>query len=434
MKSKHITVKENGVHVKIYAWRGRRKTIHLKDGTPKEVVFDQFDVVDYVDGRRKFITFGDEKRARAKALEIARRKAPAEFGVVKLDGDEPMQYESAKATLRGTEDRLDKVAVEYADARKRLGNVSVSEAVTFYLRMNPQPLPDVTVKRAVTEMVKAKRADGVSAVYLKDLEFRLGKFVEKFNVPVASLTVADLTMFLRDLDCGPRSRNNYRLAVTTFIKFCEASGYIHEGAVNTKKVSRAKEAHSEIEIFGPREIAKLIIAAKPAAKNGVNRRYAEGQGLLPLLLLGAFAGLRTAEIERQRWEDVMLDRGFIRVTGVKGNTAQKRLVPISENLKAWLLTCRKASGLVCDIERTPDAIRRMAERAGVAWKHNALRHSFISYRCAETQDVAKTSFEAGNSPTMIHKHYRELVTPEQAKEWFSITPGNVFAKSVEEAA
>jgi hypothetical protein len=58
-----------------------------------------------------------------------------------------------------------------------------------------------------------------------------------------------------------------------------------------------------------------------------------------------------------------------------------------------------------------------------AWKHNALRHSFISYRVAETQDVAKVSLEAGNSPQMIFQHYRELVTEKSAKEWFSIVPG-----------
>jgi hypothetical protein len=30
--------------------------------------------------------------------------------------------------------------------------------------------------------------------------------------------------------------------------------------------------------------------------------------------------------------------------------------------------------------------------------------------------------EAGNSPAMIHQHYREVVTPEEAKAWFSIVP------------
>jgi hypothetical protein len=32
------------------------------------------------------------------------------------------------------------------------------------------------------------------------------------------------------------------------------------------------------------------------------------------------------------------------------------------------------------------------------------------------------ALELGNSPEKLFKHYRELVTPEAAKEWFSIFP------------
>ncbi|MEI6078041.1 MAG: hypothetical protein WCS94_20850, partial [Verrucomicrobiota bacterium] len=60
--------------------------------------------------------------------------------------------------------------------------------------------------------------------------------------------------------------------------------------------------------------------------------------------------------------------------------------------------------------------------APFAWKHNALRHSFISYRVAEVKNVAEVALEAGNSPQMIFKHYRELVRPDAAKAWFSIKP------------
>ncbi len=56
------------------------------------------------------------------------------------------------------------------------------------------------------------------------------------------------------------------------------------------------------------------------------------------------------------------------------------------------------------------------------WRQNALRHSFISYRVALTGDVARTALEAGNSPKMIFRHYREVVTEEDAKAWFAITP------------
>ena len=66
MKAKNITVKDNGVSVRIY----------VKERTKGGSTYTQYDVVDYVDGVRKFISFADEKRARAKAAEIAARIAP----------------------------------------------------------------------------------------------------------------------------------------------------------------------------------------------------------------------------------------------------------------------------------------------------------------------------------------------------------------------
>ena len=63
-----------------------------------------------------------------------------------------------------------------------------------------------------------------------------------------------------------------------------------------------------------------------------------------------------------------------------------------------------------------------AKAAGFSWKRNALRHSFCSYRLAQTQDAARVALEAGNSPQMLFQHYRELVTPKDAKRWFAIAP------------
>ena len=63
-----------------------------------------------------------------------------------------------------------------------------------------------------------------------------------------------------------------------------------------------------------------------------------------------------------------------------------------------------------------------SEIAEFKWKHNALRHSFISYRVAQVQNVAQVALEAGNSPQMIFQHYRELVRPDAAKAWFGLMP------------
>ena len=56
------------------------------------------------------------------------------------------------------------------------------------------------------------------------------------------------------------------------------------------------------------------------------------------------------------------------------------------------------------------------------WKRNGLRHSFCSYRLAVTSDAAKTALEAGNSPAMVFRHCRELVTDQEAAEWFAVMP------------
>ena len=78
-------------------------------------------------------------------------------------------------------------------------------------------------------------------------------------------------------------------------------------------------------------------------------------------------------------------------------------------------------------------MRKAADSAKITWKHNVLRHSFISYRLALVQDVNRVALEAGTSPAMIFRHYRELATPEQAHTWFAIAPSvtpNVIPISV----
>ena len=75
-------------------------------------------------------------------------------------------------------------------------------------------------------------------------------------------------------------------------------------------------------------------------------------------------------------------------------------------------------------------MRDAAAKAKVEWKVNGLRHSFITYRLAATKNVAEVAHEAGNSPTMIFRHYRELATPAQAEEWFGMKPAHAAARNV----
>jgi hypothetical protein len=97
-------------------------------------------------------------------------------------------------------------------------------------------------------------------------------------------------------------------------------------------------------------------------------------------------------------------------------------VPLLTNLRAWLEPMKQDAGLVCHLPNLHTRLNYLGEKAGVGWKQNALRHSFASYRLAEIQDAAKVALEMGNTPEKLFRHYRELVTPEAAREWFNIMP------------
>ncbi len=107
----------------------------------------------------------------------------------------------------------------------------------------------------------------------------------------------------------------------------------------------------------------------------------------------ALAGLRTAEIERLDWREINLASKFIEVKTKKAKTRARRLVPIVPALAAWLQSYRadeEADGPPTEGPVWPQSLpylfelqRDAAKEAGVDWKHNALRHSFISYRVAD---------------------------------------------------
>src|SRR5439155_26357105 len=137
-----------------------------------------------------------------------------------------------------------------------------------------------------------------------------------------------------------------------------------------------------------------------------------------------FAGLRAEEILRVEWSDVERRPGFIEVAAHKAKTATRRIVPIAESLSRRLAIAPRNGERVWPHSKAYffEALRNAASDAKITWKQNALRHSFISYRLAETQNINSVALEAGNSPQMIFRHYRELATPQQAKTWFAIAP------------
>ena len=151
--------------------------------------------------------------------------------------------------------------------------------------------------------------------------------------------------------------------------------------------------------------------------------------MVSFLALGGFAGLRTAEIQRLHWADVLFDQGWIEIKAEKANTGSRRLTPISDNLQQWPMPHRQ-TGLVLPHKEIWREITALSGSLGFAWERNVLRHSAISYRVATTQNVNQIALESGNSPVIIFKHYGELVTPADAQKWGGITPKSGSAEGI----
>ncbi len=163
--------------------------------------------------------------------------------------------------------------------------------------------------------------------------------------------------------------------------------------------------------------------------------------LKPYLAVRALAGLRESEANLLGWKDVHLDTGWIEITEevAKQTYDQQgvaREVPIQAALKEWLAGHAEKEGRICSLEDPLQAIPRLAKRAGVNLPKNALRHSFITYRCAILGDVPRVADECGNSPAIIRKYYRKRGGQVQADapKWFEIYPSATESNIIQHPA
>ena len=207
---------------------------------------------------------------------------------------------------------------------------------------------------------------------------------------------------------APRTRNNFRTSFTTFFSFCRRNGYLSKNVpTEAEGISKAKVRTGDIAILRPTQMQALL---KEASSE-----------IIPFITLGGFAGLRSAEIQRLEWNDILFDQGWIEVKPEHAKTSSRRLVPISDNLRQWLGPLQ-GEGKVLIKREIWREVTALAKHLGFGWEPNVLRHSAISYRVATTQNVNQVALESGNSPTIIFGHYRELVTPAEARKWWAICP------------
>lgn len=390
-----------------------------KDGTP--VTYLSFLVGYSLLGKRKLESHSDFGKAQAAAEAAIDKISKGEQSVLQLANRDREIYQRSKESLAPFNVDLDVAAVGYADVLRILNGMGTpAEAARFFVKHHTKQLPRITVPAAVEKCLAQAKADGKSKVRMHELDHYLNAFARDINTDVSEVTPSIVSQYLTGLTASERTKKNARDIIGYFGRWLVLHGYLARGADLTEGVQRYSMKTGDIQIFTPAELARLIEKASDK--------------LLPYLLIGAFAGLRGAEILRLDWSEIDLADGFIEVKAEKAKTDVRRLVPIKDNLKAWLQPLAKKSGPVCSlksiwnnfVELVDDINKALPRNAPdsdkIQWKKNGLRHSCISYRVAECADVARVADESGNSPGVIKSNYLKRVKPDQAKEWFAISP------------
>ena len=148
--------------------------------------------------------------------------------------------------------------------------------------------------------------------------------------------------------------------------------------------------------------------------------------MLAYLAIGAFSGLRCAELMRLDWSEINLDDGLIEVKACKAKSARRRLVDIEPVLSAWLKPLAKESGPLTPWRSILGPLMVLCKRAGLAiWPQNALRHSFASYHISHFKNAAVLALQMGHTGTgLIFRHYRAVVKESEAAQWWNLFPAD----------
>ncbi len=293
-------------------------------------------------------------------------------------------------------------------------------------RKRPCPVPEL-----VASFLKKKAEKGVTRHTLRDLRSALVPFAKSFAVKITDLTRDGVEKWLNSREVGPRRWNNMRAAIVALHRHARDYDMLPAERTSVEKIEKRKVKVSVLT-YSPAQLCKLL-AAVPADWQ-------------PLILLGAFAGLRPEEISPDtryksstkpgiKWENILWEKNKIDVPAEVAKDRRRRFATLSETLREWLYPLSgggKKTGLIAPRGYYPTLIAGWSAKSGVQWLSDALRHSYASYRLALTRDMASLCLEMGNSATMIHRHYLDLKHEDEAREWFAVLPKS--AKSAKKTA
>jgi integrase len=370
-----------------------------------------FRVTGWLDGKRirKNFPTRAEASAERQALEIQRLQA--------------------ETGIRTTATRLTDAQLHEAEASfRRL--IDAPKSLSFYLDYAlanyRAPEREISVGDAAAAYLASKRQEHarglLSACQLKDIRLQLETLKKHFpNKTLSRLSRESLAIHCQRGNASPKTFNNRRGVLFTFFKFSFFKDWL--AANPLEKVPHLRIAHH-------RGSAKTL-SAEQVEKLMRHVEQLNGGAFVPFFALALFAGirpcLRAGEILKLRPEHVRLDTGVILIEPEVSKVRMKRNVAIQPNLAAWLTAypLKKFPIIPAKLQHTRAAVAKLFDLS-----HDIMRHTFISMHVGKFRSMGEAALQAGNSESIIRKHYLDLKTKEESEQFFAITPRHAKAAPV----
>jgi integrase len=297
---------------------------------------------------------------------------------------------------------------------------SLSSWVDFALANYREPARRKLLAEAVTQFVAAKQheheQDLLSEAHLVRLRRQLNRLQLHFpGATVAELTAPQLVGYFERGLAARKTFNNRRGIISTFLKYALQRDWITDNPLVKIPAHRMRRRRSAARTLTAQQAEELMTYVEQQ----------QGGCAVPFFALCLFAGIRpcirTGEILRLRPEHVRLAENVIGIDGEVSKVREPRNVAIQPNLAAWL----RAYPLT-EFPIIPPNLQHL--RAEIAKKfdlwHDIMRHTFISMFVAKFRSLGEAALQAGNSESIIRKHYLDLKSTDEAEQFFSILPAH----------
>jgi len=315
----------------------------------------------------------------------------------------------------------------------RIGDRSLDEMADYFIKNYREPVRQMTVTAAFDLFIADRKKQNRRPDTLRNLNGRIGMFSRLHGTKnVAEVTFDDCRDFVFRDGTSPRNQINDRLAVSNFLNWCVRRQFAvmnHMEAVDKPAVDS-----QEPSVLSLGDCRKLLAGS---------RDY-KGGLLLPYVVMSLFAGLRPTELSRLTWNRVDLNEKTITLDGSMAKTRQRRIVKLPDNAVDWLLPLapKHPDFVPAAFQRHFGRVKHAAGFNGPdggkdengkklrPWVQDYMRHTAISMYLAKHKHEGEAATWAGNSPNVIHRHYKGLVKEADGNVFWMLTPATVLSEVV----